>query len=97
MNAEPIESVASSVIFGGLDQSVSVYEDRVVVSNPIPSVVGTKEAPYEQIEDIHLYTGVLYATLSLGIRNDYRAMVRWLPKGKAIRVADLIRERTRAS
>jgi hypothetical protein len=97
MNAEPIESVASSVIFGGLDQSVSVYEDRVVVSNPIPSILGTKEARYEQIDDVHLYTGILYATLTLGIRNDYRVMVRWLPKGKAIRVADLIRERIPAA
>jgi len=93
MDAEPIESVASSVIFGGLNQTVTVYEDRVVVRNPIPPVLDTKEARYEQIDDVYLYTGVLYATLTLGIRNDYMVMVRWLPKGKATRVADLIRER----
>jgi hypothetical protein len=97
MDVEPIESVDSSVIFGGLKQSVVVYEDRVVISNPGPPVLDTKEARYEQIDDVYLYTGVLYATLTLGIRNDYRVMVRWLPKGKAIRVADLIRERTRTA
>jgi hypothetical protein len=36
MDVEPIESVASSSIFGGLDQSVFVYEDRVVLGNPGP-------------------------------------------------------------
>lgn len=97
MEVEPIESVDSSAIFGGLDQSVAVYEDRVVISNPGPPVLKTKEARYEQLDDVHLYTGVLYATLTLGIRDDYRVMVRWLPKGKAIRVADLIRERMRAA
>jgi hypothetical protein len=76
---------------------VSVYEDRVIVCNPIPSVSDTKEPRYEQIDEIHLYTGVLYATLTLGIRNDYRVMVRWLPKGKAIRIAALIRERISAA
>ena len=97
MDVEPIESVASSIIFGGLDQSVSVYEDRVVIKNPGPPVLDTKQARYEHIDDVYLYTGVLYATLTLGIRNDYRVMVRWLPKGKATRVADLIKERMRAA
>jgi hypothetical protein len=97
MDVEPIESATSSVIFGGLKQSVAVYEDRVVVSNPGPPVLKTKEARYEQIDDVHLHTGVLYATLTLGIRDDYRVMMRWLPKGKAIRVANLIRERTRTA
>jgi|SRR3712207_1273021 len=95
MGVEPIESIASSVVFGGLNQSVSVYEDRLVISNPGPPGVGTKEARYEQIMDVHVYTGVFYATLIVGIRDDYRVMVRWLPKGKATRVADLIRERMR--
>jgi hypothetical protein len=93
MDVEPIESVASSAIFGGLNQTVTVYEDRVVISNPGPPVLATKEARYEQINDVYLYTGLLYATLTVGIRNDYRVMVRWLPKGKATRVADLIKER----
>jgi hypothetical protein len=97
VDVEPIESVASSKIFGGLDQGVSVYEDRVVIRYPNPSVLDTKQARYEQIDDVTLYTGVLYATLTLGIRNDYRVMVRWLPKGKATRIADLIRERVRTA
>jgi hypothetical protein len=97
MDVEPIESVDSSVIFGGLNQGVVVYEDRVVISNPVPPVLGIKVASYGQIDDVHLYTGVLYATLTLGIRNDYRVMVRWLPKGKAIRVADLVWERMRTA
>jgi hypothetical protein len=97
MDTGPIKRVNSSVIFGGLHQGVCVYEDRVVISNPGPPVLDTKEARFEQIDDVHLYTGLLYATLTVGIRNDYRVMVRWLPKGKAIRVADLIRERMRAA
>jgi hypothetical protein len=98
MDVEPIESVASSIILGGLNQSVFVYEDRVVLGNPGPPPVPyTIEARYEQIDDVYLYTGVLYATLTLGIRNNYRVMMRWLPKGKAIRVADLIRERIEAA
>jgi hypothetical protein len=75
-----------------------VYEDRVVLRNPgSPPVPDTIEARYEQIDDVYLYTGVLYATLTLGIRNNYRVMVRWLPKDKAIRVADLLRERMGAA
>jgi hypothetical protein len=75
-----------------------VYEDRVVLRNPgPPPVPDTIEARYEQIDDVYLYTGVLYATLTLGIRNNYRVMVRWLPKDKAIRVADLLRERMGAA
>jgi hypothetical protein len=97
VDVEPIESVASSKIFGGLDQGVSVYEDRVVIRNPNPSVLDTKQARYEQIDDVYLYTGVHYATLTLGIRNDHRVMVTWLPKDKATRVADLIRGRMRTA
>jgi|SRR5215203_3200731 len=97
MDVEPIESVASSVIFGGLNLTVTLYEDRVVISNLGLPVHDIKEARYDQIEDLYLHTGVLYATLTLGIRHDYRVMVRWLPKGKAIRAADLIRERMGAA
>jgi Bacterial PH domain len=97
MDVEPIESLASSVIFGGLNQTVTVYEDRVVISNPGLPGRDIIEARYEQIDDVYLHTGVLYATLTLGIRNGYRVMVRWLPRSKAIRVADLIRERMPAA
>ncbi len=97
MDVEPVESVASSVIFGGLSQSVFVYEDHVMITNPGPPVLETKEARYEQINEVYLYTGALYATLTLGICDDYRVMVRWLPKRKAILVADLIRECMRAA
>jgi hypothetical protein len=97
MDAEPIERVNSSVILGGLNQSVAVYADRVVISNPGPPVLDTKEVRYEQIAEVNLYTGVFYATLTLGTAGGYGWMVRWLPKSKAIRVADLIRERMRAA
>ena len=97
MDVEPVASVNSSRVFGGLNQSVSVYKDRVTISNPGPPGLHAKEARYEQIDEVHLYVGMLYATLTLGIRNDYRVMVRWLPRSKAIRVADLIRERMQAA
>jgi hypothetical protein len=93
MEVEPIESVNSSRIFGGLNQSVSVYKDRVTISNPGPPGLHAKEARYEQIDEVYLHVGTFYATLTMGIRNDYRVMVRWLPRSKAIRVTDLIRER----
>ena len=95
MDVEPIERVTSSTIFGGLNQSVSVYEDRVVIGNPGPPVLDTKVVRYEQIDEVHLYTGVFYATLTMGIRSQHRVMVRWLPRSKAIRIAYLIRERMR--
>lgn len=97
MDVEPIESVASSVIFGGLNQSVSLYGHHVVINNPRSPVLDTKEVRYETIAEVHLYTGVLYATLTLGLRNGSREIVRWLPKGKAIRVADRLSERMRAT
>ena len=54
MNAEPTESVASSVIFGGLNQTVSVYKDRMMITNPDALVLDAGEARYEQIDDVHL-------------------------------------------
>jgi hypothetical protein len=36
----------------GLAQSVSMYEDRVVMSNPGPPGLDTKEARYEQIAEV---------------------------------------------
>jgi hypothetical protein len=92
MDVEPVESVDSSRIFGGLNQSVNVHEDRVTIVNPGPPVLRTKEVRYEQIDEVYLYVGTFYATLAIEIRNDYRVMVRWLPRSKAIRVANLIRE-----
>jgi hypothetical protein len=95
MDVEPIESVASSVIFGGLNQSVSLYRDHVVINNPGSPVVESELVRYDQIDEVRLYSGVLYATLTLGMRNGSRVMIRWLPKGRAIRVTDLLRERVR--
>jgi|SRR5215211_5222332 len=96
MDVEPIERVNSSRILGGLNQSVSVYKDRVMIDNPGSPVLHAKEARYEQIDEVYLYVGMFYATLTLGIRDDYRVMVKWLSRSKAIRVATLIRERMRA-
>jgi hypothetical protein len=97
MNAEPTESVASSVIFGGFNQTVSAYKDRMMITNPDALVLDAGEARYEQIDDVHLYKGVLYATLTLRIRDVYRVMVRWLSRSKAVRSAALIKERVRAA
>lgn len=97
MSVVPIESVDSSVIFGGSNQSLSVYKEHVVISNPGPPVLDTKEVRYEQIAEVYLHTGVFYATLILSTRGGYRMMVRWLPRSKAIRVADLIRDRMRSA
>jgi hypothetical protein len=94
MDVEPIERINSSAIFGGLNQSIYVYQDCVVVSNPVLSVLDAEEVSYDQISEVSLYTGILYATLTLGLRSGYRVMMRWLPKGKSTRVAALIRERT---
>jgi hypothetical protein len=98
MDIEPTESVVSSTIFGGLNQSVTVYKDRLVIKNPIStsSVLDAKEVRYEQISDVNLYVGTFYATLNLSC-GGFRTMVRWLPKGKATRIANLIKERTRAA
>jgi hypothetical protein len=52
MDVEPIESVNSSRIFGGLNQSVSAYKDRVMIGNPGPPVLHAKEARYEQIDEV---------------------------------------------
>ena len=97
MSVVPIESVDSSVIFGGLNQSVSMYNEYVVIGNSGPSVLDAEEVRYEQIAEVYLHTGVFYATLILSTRSGYRMMVRWLPRNKAIRVADLIRDRMRSA
>jgi hypothetical protein len=93
VNIKPIESVRSSVIFGGTGQSISMYGDYVLINTPHQPGPDTVELRYEQIAELHLYTGVLYATLILRTPGGYGWMVRWLPKGKAIRVAELIRGR----
>jgi hypothetical protein len=45
MDVEPIERVNSSARFGGLNQSISVYQDRVVVTNPGVPVLDAEEVP----------------------------------------------------
>jgi hypothetical protein len=97
MSAEPIKSVNSSVIFGGTNQSISLYEDHVLIHTPHQQGPDTHELRYEQIGELHLYTGVFYATLTLGTGSGYGLMIRWLPKGKAIHVANLVRERIRST
>jgi hypothetical protein len=93
VDVKPIESVRSSVIFGGTGQSISAYGDHVLIRTPHQQGPDAVELRYERIAELHLYTGVLYATLILSTAGGYGWMVRWLPKGKAIRVAELIRER----
>jgi hypothetical protein len=95
MSVVPIESVRSSVVFGGTNQSICVYEDRVLIDTPRQQGPDTVEISYEQIGGIHLHTGVFYATLTLSTPGGYGWMVRWLPKRKALRVAELIRRRVR--
>jgi hypothetical protein len=68
-------------------------KDRVTISNPGPPGLHAKEARYEQVDEVYLHVGTFYATLTMGFPNDYRVMVRWLPRSKAIRVTDLRRER----
>ncbi|HSL01101.1 MAG TPA: hypothetical protein VK869_12250 [Rubrobacteraceae bacterium] len=97
MDVEPIEYVRSSTVFGGLNQRISVYQDHVVVTNPGSPVLDSVEVRYDQVSEVHLYTGVLYATLTLEMRDGYGIMVRWLPKSKATRIAALIWERVRAA
>jgi hypothetical protein len=95
MGTEPIEIVESSAIFGGMGQRVSVHGDGVTMNASSPPYPGTEEIRYEQIADLNLHTGAFYATLTLGTHDGHRIMARWLPKGKAVRVANLIRERAR--
>ena len=88
---EGIEKVDSSIIFGGTDQSISVYEDHVLINTPRQLGPDTRELRYDEIGELNLYVGVFYATLALRTDNGYGLMIRWLPKGKAIRVANYIR------
>lgn len=97
MNRRSIERVRSSVIFGGLKQSIYLYQNHLVITNPSSPLLDAIEVRYDQISELYLYTGALYATLTLGMRGGCREMVRWLPKGKATRVATLIRERMQAA
>jgi hypothetical protein len=87
---EMIEKVDSSKIFGGTDQSISVFEDHVLINTPRQQGPDTVELRYERMVGVSLYTGVFYATLILRTGNGYGLMIRWLPKGKAIRVANFI-------
>ena len=92
---ETMEKVDSSVIFGGTGQSISVYEDHVLINTPRALGPDTTELRYEEIRGLNLYIGVFYATLILRTGSGYGLMIRWLPKGKAIRVARYVREHTR--
>ena len=96
MGTGPIETIDASVI-GGTGQRVSVGGDGVTISPSYPPHPGAEEIRYEQIADLNLYTGAFYATLTLGTHGGHRLMVRWLPKRKAARVANLIRERVRSA
>jgi hypothetical protein len=96
MGTGPIETFNASVI-GGTGQRVCVHNDRVTISPSYPPYPGAEEIRYEQIADLNLYIGAFYATLTLGTHGGHRLMVRWLPKRKAVRVANLIRERVRAA
>jgi hypothetical protein len=93
MRVQPIQTVRSSVIFGGTNQSLTVYEDHVVIHTPRQPSPDTVELQYQQIADLYLYTGVFYATLTLSTAGGYGWMIRWLPKRQAVRAADRIRER----
>ena len=92
---EIIEKVDSSTIFGGTGQSISVYEDHVLINTPRQQGPGTDEFRYEEISRLNLYTGVFYATLTLQTGDGHWQMIRWIPKSKAIRVANLIKVHTR--
>jgi hypothetical protein len=94
---EAIEKVNSSVVFGGTGQGISVYEDHVLIDTPRQQGPNAVELRYEELRGLYLYTGVFYATLTLRTGNGYGQMIRWLPKGKAIRVASYIRKRIRPS
>ena len=93
MSAEPIQTIYSSKIFGGTNQSISVYEDRLVVYIPNQQGPKTEEFYYSQISEVHLFRGLLYVTLILRTHSGSTLPVRWLPKSSAISVADFVRER----
>ena len=92
MSVEPIQTIYSSKIFGGTNESISVYEDRLIIYIPNQQGPKTEELYYPQIADVYLFEGLLYVTLSLRTHGGTSLMVRWLPKSKAIGVADYIRE-----
>jgi hypothetical protein len=95
MSVEPIQTVRSSVIFGGTIQSLTLYEDHVVIHTPRQPGPDIVELRYQQIADLYLHTGVFYATLTLSTGGGFGWMIRWLPKGQAMRAAARIRERIR--
>lgn len=93
INVEPIQTVNSSVVFGGTGHSLFVYEDSLVAYVPHqqgPDFIGLR---YAQIARLYLHTGMFYVTLTLGTFEGYSLMLRWLPKDRAIRAAEFIRER----
>jgi Bacterial PH domain len=92
MSVEPIQIIHSSKIFGGTNESISVYEDRLIIYIPNQQGNKTEELYYSQIADVYLFRGLLYITVSFRTHSGYSLMVRWLPKRRAIRVADYVRQ-----
>ena len=63
MSVELVKSMDSSKVFGGTNENISVYEDRVVIYIPNQQGPDTEELYYSQISGVYLSTGLLYATL----------------------------------
>lgn len=95
MSVEPIQIIYSSKIFGGTNESISVYEDRVIIYYPNQQGPKTEEFFYSQLADLYLFRGLLYASLSLRTHSGASFLVRWLPKSEARRVASFIGRRIR--
>ncbi len=93
---EPIRTINSSVVFGGTGHSLFVYEDSLIAYVPRQQGPDFLEFCYVEITKLYLHIGVFYVTLSLRTP-EYSLMLRWLPKGEAIRAADFIRERMRST
>jgi hypothetical protein len=92
---EAIERVNSSVVFGGTGEAISVFKDHVLIDTPRQQGRNAVEFRYEELRGLYLHIGVFYATLTLHTGNGYGQMIRWLPKGKAFRVASYIRKHIR--
>src|SRR5215204_5519794 len=97
MSVQPMQTIYSSKIFGGTNESISVYEDRLIIY--IPNQQGPKAEAlyYSQIADVYLFEGLLYVTLSIRTYSGTSLMVRWLPKGRATKIRNYVRERIGAT
>ena len=65
MSVELVQSIDSSKVFGGTNENISVYEDRVIIYIPNQQGPDTEELYCSQISGVYLFTGLLYATLPL--------------------------------